>query len=343
VDAEVLDISSEMVAHETVRARERLLQRLAESLPDGVLQIDADRTVVYANSRAQHLLGANATLTGLVERTVAEDRPMLLAAIGAALGSGEDRDVEVRVRPPTADARDTGDDEDAGSGTGAPATVEAAVYEVTLRAVTDEAAPTEGTDQDDAGGTGLPRHRAISGALCCIADVTEQTRRRHDLEVRATYDELTAAYNRAATLQALDSALVGAGADSGVAVVFVDLDGFKQVNDQHGHAAGDQLLHTVAARLRHAVRAVDVVGRLGGDEFLVVCPGLGDASTARDVVDRITRSLADPAAIGDVTLIPKASLGVAWTFDPGTDADTLIAEADASMYEAKRTRSLTGG
>jgi diguanylate cyclase (GGDEF)-like protein/PAS domain S-box-containing protein len=303
VDVEVVDISSEMAAHEAVRARERLLQRLAERLPDGVLQIGDDRQVVYANARAHHLLGADATLTGLVERTVGVDRDILIDAIDAALGRGEDREAEVHVqRGPL----------------GQPA-----VYRVTLRAV-------PGDDED--GGA-----QAISGAICCIADVTEDARRRRELETRATHDDLTEAYNRVATLQALEEALARAGPTAGVAVVFVDLDGFKQVNDTHGHSVGDRLLQAVATRLINSVRGDDVVGRFGGDEFLVVCPGLSDPSVVSDVVTRVERALSEPETIGGITVGLTASLGVACTFERG-DAEQLIARADASMYVAKRSQ-----
>jgi diguanylate cyclase (GGDEF)-like protein/PAS domain S-box-containing protein len=301
IDVEVLDITSEMAAHEAVRARERLLQRLAESLPDGVLQLDARRRVVYANARAHQLLGDGATLDALVRRASPPDRPALTAAIDAALGTGADRDVEVRV--------DTA---------GGPA-----VYRVTLRAVTDEGDP---------GGT-----QPVAVALCCIADVTEETRRRRELEARASRDHLTGTANRVATVQALEAALAAAGPGAGVAVVFVDLDDFKQVNDTHGHGVGDLLLQAVAQRLGEATRADDLVGRYGGDEFLVVCPGLVATSAAEDVVRRIERSLAGPETVGGVDVVPAASLGVAVVFEP-CDAATLVARADADMYATKRAR-----
>jgi diguanylate cyclase (GGDEF)-like protein/PAS domain S-box-containing protein len=303
VDCEVLDITSEMEAHEAIRARERLLQRLAESLPDGVLQLDHRRQVVYANSRAVQLLGADATLAGLVGLTVAADRPVLTDAIDTALTTGADRDAEVRV------ARADGD--------------EPAVYRVTLRAVTDE-------------GDGDGSH-PVAVALCCIADVTEEIRHRRALEVRATVDDLTGAANRVATMKTLDAALADARPGAGVAVVFVDLDDFKQVNDNHGHPFGDLLLRAVARRLLDATRAGDVVGRYGGDEFLVVFPAVNDPAFADELVGRVRRALAEPELLGEIAVVPAASLGVASTFEPCT-AERLIARADAHMYAAKRAR-----
>jgi diguanylate cyclase (GGDEF)-like protein len=304
VDAELLDISAEMAAHEEVRARGILLQRLAEGLPLGVLQIDGEREVVYANRRAQLLLHSPApTLGDLLALARADDRHRLHEAIDGALGTGEDREVEVHVELEP----------------GAPELV----YEVTLRAVLDEQAD------------------RISGALCCLSDATDRARRRRDLEARATFDALTGAYNREATVEALQAAIEEAADLGGVAALFIDLDKFKQVNDRHGHQAGDRLLVLVADRLRTAVRAQDVVGRIGGDEFLAVCSGIGDEASAVELVARIERILFAPVDAEALTVQPSASIGVAWTRDGDTTAESLIARADAGMYHRKGIRRLS--
>jgi diguanylate cyclase (GGDEF)-like protein len=95
----------------------------------------------------------------------------------------------------------------------------------------------------------------------------------------------------------------------------------------------------VAHRLRTALRAADIVGRLGGDEFVVVCRELTDPARAGEVADRIARTLPEPVAVGDAVVVPRASLGTAWTFDAATGAEDLLAAADASMYAAKARRA----
>ena len=119
-------------------------------------------------------------------------------------------------------------------------------------------------------------------------------------------------------------------------MVYVDVDDFKGVNDGHGHAAGDEVLQAVGARLRSAVRGHDAVGRMGGDEFLAVCPGLGSEAGAAELAQRIATTLADPVGFRGRRLEISASVGVAWS--PGgerIDADALVARADGAMYATK--------
>jgi len=176
-----------------------------------------------------------------------------------------------------------------------------------------------------------------SGGLACVDDVTEAARLRRELEIRATFDSLTACYSRSAILGALEHVLAE---PPGTGVVFVDLDRFKPVNDELGHAAGDELLAIIGERLRHAVREIDLVGRLGGDEFLVVCPGVVGIADVETIASRVSTHLASPMALFDEHLVrPRASIGVAWAA-AGTDASALVARADAAMYESKRGTEL---
>ena len=176
---------------------------------------------------------------------------------------------------------------------------------------------------------------AVTGAVGCLTDVTDSSRMRAELEQRATFDGLTGCVNRATAMVTLDDALAASGPQT--AVIFADLDGFKAVNDQYGHAVGDTLLVAMAARLRDAVRAGDVVGRIGGDEFLVVCSEVTDTAAAIALGDRIADALQEPLDVDGVMLRPRASIGVACAGgrDPGIDAEMLIAEADAAMYASK--------
>jgi diguanylate cyclase (GGDEF)-like protein/PAS domain S-box-containing protein len=180
---------------------------------------------------------------------------------------------------------------------------------------------------------------AVTGAIVCLADVTEDVRLREELRHRATYDPLTGGYNRAATLAALEEP----GGDIGTAVIFCDLDGFKQVNDRYGHAAGDRLLTHVAARLRLAVGASGVVGRIGGDEFLIICRDVAGPARAREIGDDLRADLEKtPVEFAGHVLTPQVSVGVAWSRPGDLSPDELVARADAAMYEAKKVRTGTG-
>ena len=173
----------------------------------------------------------------------------------------------------------------------------------------------------------------VTGAVGCLTDVTESVRLREELERRATMDELTGCLNRASVLEVLEGFLT-TGTD--VAVVYIDVDDFKVVNDGHGHAAGDEVLQAVGARLRSAVRGHDAVGRMGGDEFLAVCAGLGSEQGAAELAQRIASSLGDPVGFRRQRICVSASVGVAWSpGGEGISADTLVARADSAMYVTK--------
>ncbi|SHN27881.1 diguanylate cyclase domain-containing protein [Cryptosporangium aurantiacum] len=179
---------------------------------------------------------------------------------------------------------------------------------------------------------------AITGGVLSVNDVTEDARLRDELRQRATYDALTQSLNRAAILDELEGALQSARASgSGTAVVFFDVDHFKEINDQLGHGAGDQLLVAVARRLRSAARTDDLVGRLGGDEFLVVSRHVPSADVAIAVAERLADALGEPLSLGGTEMTPKASIGVAWSATE-VDADVLVDRADVAMYESKRQR-----
>jgi diguanylate cyclase (GGDEF)-like protein len=177
----------------------------------------------------------------------------------------------------------------------------------------------------------------VAGAVLCILDITEDAQLREQLRDRATFDSLTRCHNRAATLAALRRNLADGPAETGIGVIFIDLDHFKQVNDDHGHGAGDQLLQHVATCLRESARDTDMVGRLGGDEFLIICPGVDSALDAARLAERFAGSLATPVRLAGRDYQPRASVGVAWA-RPGEDADAIIARADEAMYGVKNQR-----
>jgi diguanylate cyclase (GGDEF)-like protein/PAS domain S-box-containing protein len=295
--AEMIDISDEMAAQEALQAREELLQRLAEALPIGVLQVLVDGRVSYTNERLHSILGVEPT--AMVEAQLAsvspEDWPLVEASLDAALRSGIDSDLEIRVHP-SDEARTRR-------------------CLLRLRPLRD--------------GRG-----AVSGAVVCVEDVTASAQLRAELERRASHDLLTRLLNRASVLAALEGALAARGR-GGTAAIFIDLDGFKGVNDRLGHVAGDELLRTLADRLAITVRSGDPLGRVGGDEFLVVCPGVGDPETALAIADRLAQALRQPVRLAGATLQMRASMGVAYT-RRRVRADVLVARADSAMYVSKR-------
>jgi diguanylate cyclase (GGDEF)-like protein len=166
---------------------------------------------------------------------------------------------------------------------------------------------------------------------------SEEMRALHDvLSRQARHDTLTGLPNRAALTEILATTLTrGRLTGRAVAVLFVDLDGFKLVNDGLGHAAGDELLLRAAERIRGAARETDVVARLGGDEFVVVCGDFDTVETATAVARRIVAQIEQPFRIGSQDAVVGASIGIAVAGPDAVDAEDLLSRADLAMYEAK--------
>ncbi|HEX5203276.1 putative bifunctional diguanylate cyclase/phosphodiesterase [Paractinoplanes rhizophilus] len=176
--------------------------------------------------------------------------------------------------------------------------------------------------------------RQLLGARTNQGLMRDLTRQRAQLARQAFRDPLTGLGNRALFMDHARDALADAD-DTMTAVIMLDLDGFKGINDTYGHAAGDQLLRVVAERLNASVRTNDTVSRLGGDEFVVLLPRLTDDQIADTVAERILHDLLQPLEAGDVVLTIRASAGIAFTRGAGSDVDALLREADAALYQAK--------
>jgi diguanylate cyclase (GGDEF)-like protein len=207
-----------------------------------------------------------------------------------------------------------------------------------------------------AGGVGEPRMLELDGeraVMCSVApvaldgagvgrmialrDITPERRRLRELEHRALHDDLSGLPGRDLLMDRLERALTRQGRDGGaVGVAFIDLDRFKEVNDRHGHSAGDRVLVEVAGRLQHELRDADTVGRLGGDEFLVICDGLDSESTLNAICERIQLRVAEPYRLGPLEVTLSASLGAVLEWDVSVPPARLIDRADALMYAAKR-------
>jgi diguanylate cyclase (GGDEF)-like protein/PAS domain S-box-containing protein len=314
--AECIDVSAEMSAQEALQEREELLRHLLEEMHDGLLQLDSECNVVYHNAR---LLEIFHTQLECAEATI--DTP------------------------------------DAGDGKGA---VESVALQALTQLLTDEGleafqavverALSTGVSEDVEVEALLPfderRHilvkvrpltrdsGAVTGVIASVQDVTDSALIRRELEQRATFDALTGAHNRSSIIAAL-AAELEASADTGV--VYVDLDRFKLINDTFGHPAGDEVLVEIAARLKAAMRSSDALGRLGGDEFLVVLRGVCGRAVAMEAAKRISHALRGTCELPAGSIELCASVGVAVAEAP-VCAEELIEQADRAMYRSKERR-----
>lgn len=172
--------------------------------------------------------------------------------------------------------------------------------------------------------------------VAVITDITRSKADRQRLEYMVAHDALTGLANRSEFQRHCAQAIeVAARVNGAAAVLFVDLDAFKAVNDSYSHAIGDRLLVKVAQRIRRELGENDVASRIGGDEFTVLLGGLRTREQAAQFASRLLQSLSEPMLIGDYEIVMSASIGIAGYPLDGSDAVTLIANADAAMYAAK--------
>ncbi|WP_145831019.1 GGDEF domain-containing protein [Actinoplanes teichomyceticus] len=155
------------------------------------------------------------------------------------------------------------------------------------------------------------------------------------ISYQANHDMLTGLGNRALFTTRTNQAAAMADEHSGVAVILLDLDGFKGVNDTYGHAAGDELLRTAAERIQVSVREEDTVARLGGDEFVIMLSGLSTVEHAVRVAERTIDDLRQPLVIADTAMTIRSSAGVTISHGGGDDVDSLLHQADLALYQAK--------
>jgi diguanylate cyclase (GGDEF)-like protein/PAS domain S-box-containing protein len=271
--------------------------------PTPMCRLDRDGVVVQLNPALRRLLArSSAAVLGrrLTSLVVPSDREQVEVALAAAGSPDLDVDlVEVRLRRPD----DT------------TVWCELAV-----------------STSEDAGGAGEAH------LLVQLADVDARKRREDELERRATCDELTGLPNRSALLRALAERLAPGVRTPPPGLLFLDLDGFKAVNDSLGHAVGDEVLVGVARRLRGAVRAEDLVARLGGDEFVVLFDvAEGDDGAAADRVRRLQDALRQPVRTSAGMRAVSASVGTGQAAI-GEDPSAVLSRADAAMYDSKARR-----
>jgi diguanylate cyclase (GGDEF)-like protein len=179
--------------------------------------------------------------------------------------------------------------------------------------------------------------RMLETLASITASALDKAASHEDVAEQATRDALTGLVNRRAFEEELKAAAIGKRSTDASGVMFLDLDGFKKINDEHGHKAGDEVLVETAKRLLQSVRGGDTVARLGGDEFTVLLRGVHDKDEAAIVAERILTAMRRPMKLSTgIEVHPTPSLGIALAAGPDTDPNTLLKEADAAMYEAKR-------
>ncbi len=183
----------------------------------------------------------------------------------------------------------------------------------------------------------LDDHGQLQSHVALFSDVTALREQSERLEHVAHYDVLTDLPNRLLLQDRLRHAIaVSQRQRHSLAVLYLDLDGFKSINDSHGHHVGDQLLVTVAQRLRLTLRDSDTLARIGGDEFVAVLTGLGSAEDGAPFIDRMLTACAEPIALGAQVVQVSVSIGVTLYPHDDVDADQLIRHADQAMYQAKQ-------
>jgi diguanylate cyclase (GGDEF)-like protein/PAS domain S-box-containing protein len=184
----------------------------------------------------------------------------------------------------------------------------------------------------------------VRSILAVSRDLTERRRIEEALAEQAVRDPLTGLANRTLLVSRIQQAIELGSARSGrLAVLFLDLDRFKLVNDSLGHAAGDELLVAVAGRLREAVRRGDLVARFGGDEFVILCEDVEGRPEAAAIAERICRCLVRPFDCEGKTIHVRTSIGIAMADGPLVTADALLRDADAAMYQVKAVGGVSGG
>ncbi len=179
-------------------------------------------------------------------------------------------------------------------------------------------------------------HRGVNQRMSVMRDISDRKEAEARIHFLAHHDTLTGLPNRALLMDRLEFILASAARRAThVGILFIDLDNFKTVNDSLGHAAGDALLRVIAARIQDALRSVDVVSRLGGDEFLVVLPDLEGEQSPVPVAEKLLAAVTEPIDLEGQSLAISPSIGISVFPRDGTTADTLIKNADAAMYLAK--------
>lgn len=183
----------------------------------------------------------------------------------------------------------------------------------------------------------MDENQQITHFVAIKLDATERTLKEQRTWYKANYDLLTALPNRGLFLDRAYNALKNSKrTDTNLAILFIDLDGFKEVNDHHGHEMGDKVLQWVASQLSQAIRDSDTVGRFGGDEFSLLLSDFSEKQEVQLVAEKVLAAISQPFIVGDIEICISASIGIALYPDHGDDVTILISRADSAMYQTKK-------
>ncbi len=294
----VHDATERKQAERALRESERRFRAIFDGAAVGILRLDLEGRILESNPAFTKLLGFPATeIRGMPAEAIVhpDDAPSVGIFDELAAGSRDRYEAERRY------VRKDG------------------------RAIWGHAAVS--LVRDEAGSPGF--------AIVMIEDVTARKAAEEELSHRAFHDPLTDLPNRDLFMDRLGVALARARRGAGeLAILFLDLDRFKEVNDTLGHSAGDRLLVAVARRVEAGVRPSDTVSRFGGDEFVILCEDVAGEIGAAQVAERIREALERPVLIGDHEVAVNASIGIAMS-GKAANADELLRKADAAMYRAK--------
>ena len=177
----------------------------------------------------------------------------------------------------------------------------------------------------------------VRGFYLILWDITERWALEQQFRLRALRDSLTGLLNRAAIMEALERAIAEHGPGSHeLALLYLDVDHFKEINDNLGHAVGDEVLKVFASRLQRSVRTSDVVARLGGDEFVILLQHLSSSEHASEVAAKVIEAMTEPLQIRQYSLAVSTSIGVAMLDAQTPCPETLLEKADQALYQAKQ-------
>ena len=306
VFSQTIDITDRKRMEEQLFEEKERIRLTLQSIGDAVICTDAQGRITYLNPVAERLTGWQ--------------------AFDAA---GSQVDTVIRLQDP-----------DTGSPMPSPMrqAIEGVVPQASVRGVVHHRTSGQTFDVEETASPITDRHGAVTGAVAVLRDVTEAVAMQARMAHLAQYDALTDLPNRLLLQDRAQLAIAHARRDGRcLAVMYLDLDGFKAVNDRLGHDMGDRLLVQFAQRLKAAVRGSDTVCRQGGDEFVVLLPGLDDAEGACSVARKILATCAAPFVLDAEPLHIGLSGGIALFPAHGATFEELTQHADAAMYAAKRS------
>ena len=300
---DMVDVFNDMLnkveqENDRLTASEEKFRQLSAVSPVGIFQINLGHQITYVNSRWEEITGIDEPLTNLeqwLSRIRIEDRRRTLKAWSALMQHHQDFVVEVGFEKND---------------------------EITWTII-------EASVLHDGKGE-------INGYMGAISDITDLKNAQLKMETLAFFDPLTGLSNRRLFKNRLEKAVADSKRrGSFVALLFLDLDQFKRINDSLGHEAGDQLLVEIARRLEGSIRESDTVSRIGGDEFTVLLSDIDSSNGVRYIADKILKRLCEPMMLNNQEVSNTVSIGITIGPSDGDDASTLMRNADMAMYQAK--------